>query len=34
MIIDSHTHLIRKKNFDAETYTKLGMKVNKDIERG
>ena len=30
MIIDSHTHLIRKKNFDVETYTSLGMKVPED----
>ena len=30
MIIDSHAHLIKKKNFDVETYTKLGMKLPED----
>ncbi|MCX6089107.1 MAG: amidohydrolase family protein [Candidatus Atribacteria bacterium] len=30
MIIDSHMHLIRKKNFDKVTYERLGMKVPED----
>jgi predicted TIM-barrel fold metal-dependent hydrolase len=30
MIIDAHMHLIRKENFDAETYERLKMKLPED----
>jgi len=30
MVIDSHMHLIRKKNFDKETYNRLNMKLPED----
>jgi len=30
MVIDSHMHLIRKKNFDEETYNRLNMKLPED----
>jgi predicted TIM-barrel fold metal-dependent hydrolase len=30
MIIDSHMHLIRKKNFDRETYDRLKLKLPED----
>jgi len=32
MIIDSHLHLIRKKNFDAETYKQLNLRLPEDTE--
>ena len=30
MIIDSHMHLIRRKNFDADTFKRLDMRLPKD----
>ncbi|MCD6317941.1 amidohydrolase family protein [Candidatus Aerophobetes bacterium] len=30
MVIDSHMHLIRKKNFDKETYNRLNLKLPED----
>ncbi len=30
MIIDSHMHLMKKKNFDKETYNRLNMKLPED----
>ncbi|MBN2322189.1 MAG: amidohydrolase [Spirochaetes bacterium] len=30
MVIDSHLHLIRKKNFDADTYNQLNMVLPED----
>lgn len=30
MVIDSHLHLIRKKNFDKETFNRLNMKLPED----
>ncbi len=32
MIIDSHMHLIRKKNFDIKTFDSLRMKVPEDTD--